>query len=93
MKNLFILKVVFLIFSITFTSQSIAADRILPLSKPAPDQETKIKTAKKKEIYPQKKPEVRKEKVEIDESKKIVEAEEEVFIYPKKKTNNIYKKS
>ena len=88
MKNLFILKVVFLIFSITFTSQSIAADRILPLPKPAPDQETKIKTAKKKEIYPQKKPEVRKEKVEIAESKKIVEAEEEVIIYPKKKIIN-----
>ena len=92
MKNLFILKVVFLIFSITFTSQSIAADRILPLPKPAPDQETKIKTAKKKEIYPQKKPEVRKEKVEIDESKKIVEAEEEVLIYPKKKPTIFIKK-
>ena len=37
-------------------SETIAADRILPVPKPTVDQETKEKTAKKKEIYPQKKP-------------------------------------
>ena len=34
----------------------IAADNILPLPKPTVDQETKAIIAKKKEIYPQKKP-------------------------------------
>ena len=56
MKNLLKLKVIFLIFTIIFTSQSIAADQILPLSKPKPDEETKIKTAQKKHIYPEKRP-------------------------------------
>ena len=56
MKNLIKLKVILLAFFIIFSSQSIAADRILPIPKPTVDQETKIKTAKKKKIYPQKKP-------------------------------------
>ena len=50
MRNLIKLKVIFLVFSIVFTSQSIAADRILPIPKPAVDQETKNIVAKKKEI-------------------------------------------
>ena len=54
MKNLLKLKVVILIFSIIFASQAVAADRILPIPKPTVDQETKKKTEKKKEIYPQK---------------------------------------
>ena len=49
MKNLLILKVVILIISILFASQAVAADRILPIPKPAPDQETKKKIEKKKE--------------------------------------------
>ena len=54
MKNLIKFKVIILAFSIIFTSQSIAADLILPKPKPDIDQEAKIKTAKKKEIYPKK---------------------------------------
>ena len=50
MKNLRKLKVVFLIFTIIFASETIAAERILPIPKPTPDEETKIKTAQKK-IY------------------------------------------
>ena len=56
MRNLHKLKVIFLIFTIIFTSQAVAADRILPIPKPNPDKETKIKTAQKKRIYPEKKP-------------------------------------
>ena len=65
MKNLTKLNVIFLAFFIIFSSQSIAADRILPIPKPTVDQETKIITAKKKEIYPQKKPKT--EKVTVEE--------------------------
>ena len=56
MKNLIKLCIIFLAILIIFSSKSIAVDRILPLPKPKVDQETKIITAKKKEIYPQKKP-------------------------------------
>ena len=52
MKNLLKQKVIFLIFTIFLASEAIAADRILPVPKPNPDQETKIKTAQKKNIYP-----------------------------------------
>ena len=87
MKNLIKFKVIILAFYIIFTSQSIAADLILPKPKPEIDQEAKIKTAKKKEIYPQKKPET--EKVTAEESQEeivaIQETKEEVFIYPEKK--------
>ena len=89
MKNLLLLKVIFLIFTIILTSQAVAADRILPISKPTPDKETKIKTAQKKSIYPEKKPILKKEKVEVTESKEIAriddEFKEKVFIYPEKK--------
>ena len=89
MKNLLLLKVIFLIFTIIFTSQAVAADRILPIPKPTPDKETKIKTAQKKRIYPEKKPILKKEKVEVTESKEIAgiddEFKEKVFIYPEKK--------
>ena len=89
MKNLLLLKVIFLIFTIIFTSQAVAADRILPIPKPTPDKETKIKTAQKKRIYPEKKPTLKKEKVEVTESKKIIGIDDEfkgkVFIYPEKK--------
>mgnify|MGYP001295130012 CR=1 FL=1 len=47
MKNLIKFSVIFLGFFIIFLSNSIAADRILPLPKPSVDQETKAKTAKK----------------------------------------------
>ena len=87
MKNLVKLKVILLVFLILFASQSIAADRILPIPKPTVDQEAKITAAKKKEIYPQKKP--RTEKITVEESQEeivaIQETKEEVFIYPEKK--------
>ena len=87
MKNLIKFKVIILAFSIIFTSESIAADLILPKAKPEVDQEAKIKTAKKKEIYPQKKPETEKVTVEKpqEEIVDIEETKEEVFIYPEKK--------
>ncbi|RUA19576.1 MAG: lytic transglycosylase domain-containing protein, partial [Alphaproteobacteria bacterium] len=89
MKNLLLLKVIFLIFTIIFTSQAVAADRILPIPKPTPDKETKIKTAQKKRIFPEKKPTLKKEKVEVTESKEIAGIDDEfkgkVFIYPEKK--------
>ena len=97
MKNQDILKVIFLIFTIIFTLEVAAADQILPMPKPTPDQETKIKTAQKKYIYPEKKPILRKEKVEVTESKEIDEidgkTEEEVFIYPEKKPVIFQKKN
>jgi len=66
MRNFIKLNIIFLGFLIFFSSKSIAADLILPLPKPTVDQETKIITAKKKEIYPQKKPKT--EKVTIEEA-------------------------
>ena len=97
MKNLHKLKVIFLIYMIFLTSEAIAADRILPVPKPTPDQETKIKTAQKKHIYPEKKPTLKKEKVEVTESAEIDEiegkTEREVFIYPEKKPVVFQKKS
>ena len=87
MNNLIKFKVIILAFTIIFTSQSIAADPILPIPKPKIDEETKIKTAKKKEIYPQKKPKTEKVTVEKaqEEIVDIQENKEEVFIYPEKK--------
>ena len=89
MKNLIKFSVIFLGFFIIFSSNSIAADRILPLPKPAVDQETKIKTAERKNIYPEKKPTLKKEKIDITQSKEVSEIDDEVkedvFIYPEKK--------
>ena len=61
MKNLQKLKVIFLIFTIVLASEAIAADQILPVSKPTPDKETKIKVEQKKYIYPKKKPALKKQ--------------------------------
>ena len=84
MKNLIKLSIIFLAFFIIFPSKSVAADRILPLPKPTVDQKTKIITAKKKEIYPQKKPIKKIEKIEV--STKILDESEEIsIIYPQKK--------
>ena len=55
MKKLNKLKVILLVFSMIFISPALAGDKILPMAKPSVDDETKIKTAKKKEIYPKKK--------------------------------------
>ena len=48
MKNLHKLKVIFLIFTIIFIADATAADRILPIPKPTPDEETKVKISQKK---------------------------------------------
>ena len=78
------LSVIFLAIFITLSSQSLAADRILPLPKPSVDEEAKIITAKKKEIYPQKKPIKKIEKIET--STKTLDGTEEItIIYPQKK--------
>ena len=62
MNNLVKHKVILLVFSIFFISQSIAAERILPTPKPTVDQEIKSKAERKKYIYPQKKPDLKKKK-------------------------------
>ncbi len=94
MKNSSILKVIFLIFTIILTTKAMAAEQILPVPKPTPDKETKIKTAQKKFIYPEQKPALKK--IEVDENQELVEiaedAKEEILIYPKKKPI-IYKKT
>ncbi len=88
MRNLLKLKVYFLVFSIILSLQANAA-QILPIPKPDPDKEIKEKVAKKKEIYPVKKPKKITETTSADIEKKVVETEElkdsEVFIYPQKK--------
>ena len=56
MKNLVKFYVISLVFFITFSTKSIAADNILPIAKPIVDEETKSVVAKKKNIYPEKKP-------------------------------------
>ena len=48
MKNRLKLNVIILISSIFLTSQTVAADRILPIPKPTVDRETKEKLQKKK---------------------------------------------
>ena len=97
MKNLIKFSVIFLGFFIIFSSNSIAADRILPLPKPAVDQETKIKTEERKNIYPEKKPTLKEEKIDITQSKEVSEIDDEVkedvFIYPEKKPIIFQKKN
>ena len=90
------LKVIILIFSIIFGSKSVAADRILPVLKPSVDQEIKKETAKKKLIYPQKKP---TKKVEIEASEEVLtisesldEVKKDAIIYPQKKPVIVQKK-
>ena len=89
MRNFIKHKVLFLAFFIVFTSQSVAADRILPIPKPNVEKEVKISTAKKKLIYPQRKPTQKKSDVETQDNKEIVseleDEKKEVFIYPEKK--------
>ena len=48
MKNIVTLKVILLVFSVILSSESIAAEQILPLPKPTVDEKTKIKALKKK---------------------------------------------
>ncbi len=94
--NLVKLKVILLAFIIVFTTSAFAADKILPLPKPTIDEHIKIKIAKKKEIYPQKKPTEKKEQEVVDTSSEVGEtkedSKEEAFIYPEKKPLIVKKK-
>jgi len=96
MKNCNKLNVFFLVVFITFSSQLNAGDSIVPLPKPSVDVETKAITAKKKLIYPIKKPKIKKEdSIDIeskDEDLIAQETKEEIFIYPEKKPLIVKKK-
>ena len=96
MKKELKLNTIILVFSIFLVSQAVAADRILPVSKPTVDQETKKRVDKKKEIYPQKKPTVETEEIPKDEIKTVTESIEEIKesinIYPQKKPIIVHKK-
>ena len=82
MNNLIRLNVILLvIFIIYFPQSAAAADRILPIPKPTVDEETKNITAKKKYIYPKKKP---TKEIEII-AKTLEESKESEIIYPQKK--------
>jgi len=89
MKIFIKISVIFLTIFTIFSSSSSAADRILPIPKPTVEEEVKKITAKKKEIYPKKKPITQKEEKEIEQAQEgvvpIDEEKEESFIYPKKK--------
>jgi len=92
MKNLIKLKVILLVFTMIFTSSTHAGDKILPLAKPLVEEDIKIKTAKKKYIYPQKKPE-EKNTVSIEQTEGIAQdINDEVVILPKKKPITVRKK-
>jgi len=85
-----------LVILIIFSSHSIASDNILPLPKPVMDQETKEIVAKKKIIYPKKKPQKKSEEPLVETAEKteeiIDDTIEEAFIYPKKKPILVQKK-
>ena len=92
MRKLIKLKVIFLVFLIAFIPKTTAADTILPIPKPNVDKETKDKTAKKKNIYPKKKPRDTKNEIESPIVEKVETNQEEIFIYPKKKPIIVQKK-
>ena len=88
MKYLIKHNLIILAIFIIFTSQAVAGDTILPKPKPTVSKEIKVKTAEKKNLYPQKKPLKKKEKKEAEENLQIaenIEEEKEIFIYPAKK--------
>jgi soluble lytic murein transglycosylase len=87
MKNLRNINVVPFLFFVFLVSQVVAAEIILPKSKPIIDQKTKITTTKKKEIYPEQKPQLIKKKTEITKTK------DEIIIFPPKKPLAFKKKT
>jgi len=96
MRDIIKISVIFLAIYIIFPSLSIAGENILPLPKPSIDNETKKIIAKKKLIYPKKKPQEDKEEILIkasEENEEISEdIKEEVFIYPENKPILVQKK-
>jgi len=89
MKKLFKHKVLFLVFTIILTVNSVAAEKILPKPKPEPDKEIVTIVKQKKHIYPQKKPILKEEQVEMTKTETAGEVvkniEKKVTIYPEKK--------
>ena len=93
MKNFIKYIGIFLSILMFFSTNLMAAEQILPLPKPSVDENIKKEVAKKKIIYPQRKPVAKKIEDQKDEKEKndlVEEIEneqtEEVAIYPKKKT-------
>ena len=92
MKNFIKYIGIFLSVLMFFSTNLMAAEQILPLPKPSVDENIKKEVAKKKIIYPQRKPVAKKIEDQKDEKEKndlVEEIEnkqtEEVTIYPKKK--------
>ena len=92
MKNFIKYIGIFLSVLMFFSTNLMAAEQILPLPKPSVDENIKKEVAKKKIIYPQRKPVAKKienqnDKKEKDDLVKEIENEqtEEVAIYPQKK--------
>ena len=98
MKNFIKYIGIFLSVLMLFSTNLATAKQILPSPKPSVDENIKKTVAKKKIIYPQKKPGTKNEQTQIDEKEKDdldpkIETEEikEVAIYPQKKPL-VYKK-
>ena len=89
MKKLATHKVIFVTLFMFICTESIGANPILPLSRPSIDKETKKKLANDKNIYPESKPYLKKEKLKSNTDQEIVEIQtikkNEAFIYPKNK--------
>ena len=84
MKNLIKLSVIFLAIFIIFSQNLLLLIVFCHYLNHLLIKKQKL-TAKKKEIYPQKKPIKKREKIETSETKTLDETEEIVFIYPQKK--------
>ena len=96
MKNFIKISVTFLTIFVIFPITSLAKEQILPLPKPNVGEDIKKTTAKKKNIYPEKKPKTQDEEKEIESTKDEIElkdsGKEETFIYPKKRPILVQKK-
>ena len=91
MRNWIKHKVIFLAILIAFIPISTLADNILPKSKPSVDKEIKEKTAKKKNIYPEEKPQ-KENNLETPIIEKTEDTSENKFILPKEKPIVVQKK-
>ena len=95
MRNLAKLNLIFLAIFMVLAPKSLADELILPIPKPQVNEEIKKITAKKKNIYPRKKPSLGKKQIEKTESTEEIttqETLEEAFIYPEKKPIFVKKK-
>ena len=98
MRKIIKLNTYLLVFIIIFSTQSIAGNQILPIPKPSLDKDIKKIVAKKKEIYPQRKPDSEKEETisseaEVkEEANEVKEKVENTLIFPKKKPITVQKK-